>query len=297
MKRNRISLIIPHFAKATRGKHKKEIISDILKVMPRIRFIGALAISIALIGGAMWFRFVRIAPYTAQVISVSEVEPLSSEDSLLLTDFFSTETTLSTTSTTTLSQTDLIGRQLFTDYMALKSQGELTPDDIKALAGKYAESIKNSDVSIPKANINQIIVLSDSEVNLAAYGNAITNIRNKYKNLVTTEAQNSGGDITDTSSQAFSTFMGAVGKLYKSAADELLLVRVPTSLAQNHVDLINNYLESAEVMTSISGTAKDPIRAYATLSIYAQHSEKESELLLNIQKTLMANGIIFDSSI
>ncbi len=265
--------------------------------MPRIRFIGALAISIALIGGAMWFRFVRIAPYTAQVVSVSEVEPLSSEDSLLLTDFFSTETTLATTSTTTLSQTDLIGRQLFTDYMALKSRGEMTPDDIKALADKYAESIKNSDVSIPKVNLNQVIVLPDSEVNLAAYGNAITNIRNKYKNLVTTQAQNSGGDITDTSSQAFSTFMGAVGKLYKSAADELLLVKVPTSLASNHVDLINNYLESAEVMTSISGTAKDPIRAYAMLNIYAQHSEKESELLLNIQKTMMANGIIFNSNI
>ena len=181
--------------------------------------------------------------------------------------------------------------------MALKSRGELTPDDIKTLADKYAESIKNSDVSIPKVNLNQVIVLPDSEVNLAAYGNAITNIRNKYKNLVTTQAQNSGGDITDTGSQAFSTFMGTVGKLYKSAADELLLVRVPASLALNHIDLINNYLESAEVMTSISGTAKDPIRAYATLSIYAQHSEKESELLLNIQKTLMANGIIFDSSI
>lgn len=266
--------------------------------MPRIRFIGALAISIALIGGAMWFRFVRIAPYTTQVVSVSEVEPISSEDSLLLTDFFSTETAnVSTTSTTTLSQTDLIGRQLFTDYMALKSRGEVTSDDIKALADKYAESIKNTDVSIPKVNPNQVIVLPDSAENLTTYGNAITNIRNKYKNLVTTKAQNSGGDITDISSQAFLTFMGAVGKLYKSAADELLLVRVPTSLASNHIDLINNYLESAEVMISISVTAKDPIRAYATLSIYAQHSEKESELYLNIQKIMMANGIIFNSKI
>ena len=261
--------------------------------------MGALAISIALIGGALWFRFVRIPPYETEIVSVQGIEQLPSGNALL-EDFLnasSSPASLATTSATALSQTDLIGRQLFAGYLALKSQGKLTPGDINALASKYAENIKNFDISIPKVNLNQIIVLPDSEDNLAKYGDAITKIRNKYKSLVAAQTENSGGDITDINSPAFSTFAGAVGKLYQASANELVLVGVPTTLATNHVDLINNYLESAVVMESLSNTTKDPIRAYAALNVYAQHTEQESELFLNIQKTMMANGIIFDSGI
>jgi len=267
--------------------------------MLRVRFISALVISIVLVGGAMWFRFVKIPPYTNPVATVTQVEQVesTSTDDLLLTDFFNTETSIPATSTTALSQTDLIGRQLFSDYLALKSEGKTTPDDINAFAASLAESIKNVNLSIPKINSNQVIVLPESETNLATYGNTMTNIRNKYKNLVATQTGNSGGDITDTNSSAFSTFMSALGKLYQAAANELLLVGVPASLAQNHVDLINYYLETGEVIKLISKTSEDPLQAYAALNIYTKNGGRESELLLNIQKTMMAHGIIFNSSI
>ncbi|MBI2674010.1 MAG: hypothetical protein HYX23_01885 [Candidatus Zambryskibacteria bacterium] len=262
--------------------------------MPRVQFISALAVSVALIGGAMWFRFVRIPPYTNPVATVTQVESTSTDD-LLLTDFFNTETSTSVAPTTELSQTDLIGRQLFTDYLELKSQGQSTPNDIDSFAASLAESIKNINVSIPKINANKIIVLPESETSLAVYGAVMTNIRNKYKNLVAAQTKSSVGDITNTDGPAFSIFMNAAGKLYKAAADELLLVGVPTSLAQNHLNLINQYLETAEVMKLISNASKDPLQAYAALNIYIKNSGREAELLLNIQKTLMAHGIIFNS--
>lgn len=262
--------------------------------MPRVRFISALVISVALIGGAMWFRFIRIPPYTNPVATLTQVESTSTDD-LLLTDFFNTEASTSVVSTTELSQTELIGRQLFTNYLELKSRGQVTPDNIDAFAASMAESIKNIDVSIPKISSEQIRVVPESEASLAAYGTAMTNLRNKYKNLVATQTKSSGGDITNTNSPAYSIFMSAMGKLYKAAADELLLVGVPTSLAPNHLNLINQYLENAEVMKLIGNTSKDPLLAYAALSIYIKNSGKEAELLLNIQKTLMAHGIIFNS--
>ena len=118
--------------------------------MLRVRFISALVISIVLVGGAMWFRFVKIPPYTNPVATVTQVEQVesTSTDDLLLTDFFNTETSIPATSTTALSQTDLIGRQLFSDYLALKSEGKTTPDDINAFAASLAESIKNHNLSI-----------------------------------------------------------------------------------------------------------------------------------------------------
>ena len=262
-----------------------------------IRFISALAVSLALIGGAMWFRFVRIPPYTNQVVSVSQVESLSSENDPFLTDFFNTEASSSAASAPELSQTDLIGRQLFSDYLALKSEGETTPGNIDVLAKNLAESIRNVNLSIPKINSNQVIVLPESEANLAAYGNAMTNLRNKYKNLVAAQTESGGSDLANTDNPAFSTFMSALGKLYQAAANELLLVGVPASLAQNHVDLINYYLETGEVIKLISKTSEDPLQAYAALNIYTKNGGRESELLLNIQKTMMAHGIIFNSSI
>ena len=264
--------------------------------MPPIRLIIAFAVSVALVSGAMWFRFVRIPLYSAQLVSVEAIEQLPSEEAFLA-DLSKTDVSLYATSTATLSQTDLIGRKLFSDYLELKSQGQATPENIKALADRYAEEIKNFEISIPKVNLDQIIVLPDSEENLAMYGNTMASIRNKYKNLVAAQVENSGGDIKDTSSQAFATFMGVVGKLYQASSNELVLVGVPATLASNHRDLINNYLESAEVMASISNTSKDPVRAYAALNIYAQHTEKEAELFLYIQKVMMANGIILDSGI
>ena len=263
--------------------------------MLRVRFISALVISIALVGGALWFRFVRIPPYANQAVSVSQVETFSSDSDPLLTDFFNTEASLPATSTTALSQTDLIGRQLFSDYLALKSEGKTTPDNIDVLAKSLAESIKNVSLSIPKVNPNQVIVLPESETSLATYGNAMTNLRNKYKNLVATQTESGGSDLANTDNPAFSTFMDAAGKLYKAAANELVLIGVPASLAQNHLNLINQYLENAEVMKLISNASEDPLQAYAALNIYIKNSGKESELLLNIQKTLMAHGIIFNS--
>ncbi len=264
--------------------------------MPPIRLIIAFAISVALVSGAMWFRFVRIPPYSAQLVSVETIGQSPTEEDFL-EDLSKTDTPLYATSTATLAQTDIIGRQLFSDFMALKSQGQATPENIKTLAGRYAEELKNFEISIPKVNPDQIIVLPDSTANLAAYGNTMTSIRNKYKNFVAAQVENSGGDIKDTTSEAFATFMGAVGKLYQAATNELLLVGVPATLASNHRDLINNYLESAEVMASISNTSQDPVRAYAALNIYAQHTDKEADLFLNIQKVMMANGIILDSGI
>jgi len=262
--------------------------------MSRIPFISALLVSVALIGGATWIRLSPIDPSPAQITSAPKIERSSSGN---LEDLADADPSFSTTSASQLAPTDLIGRQLFTDYLALRTQGKTTPDDISALANKYAEDIKNSDLSIPKVAQNQITILPDSAEQLALYGNAMASIRTKYKNLVATQVEVSGSNITDIGSRTFSTFMGAVSKLYQSSANELLALEVPASLAENHLNLINNYLESTEVMTLLSNISKDPIQAYAAINIYAQHTEKEAELFLYIQKVMMANGIIFNSNI
>src|SRR3989344_8385598 len=253
--------------------------------MPRIGFIGAIFFSIILIGGALWFRFVRIPPYSAHLASLQKIEQPPSGNTLL-EDFYNADTAFATTSATALTKTESVGRGLFSDYIGLKSQGTVSSSSINALASKYAESIANFDLSIQKTNRDQIISVPETEANLTIYGNTMANIRNKYKNLVATQVQNSGSGPADIRSQTFSTFMGKIGKIYQASADELLLVKVPVSLAENHMNLINNYLESAKVMEYLGNTSKDSAQAYAAITIYVKNSGKESALLLNIQKKM-----------
>lgn len=262
--------------------------------MSRILFISALLISVVLIGGALWFRFFPTNLPPTQIVSIPIDEQFPSENTFL-EDFYSVGASLPPASTSTLSQADLIGRQLFTDFMSLKSQGKTTSSDLQALAESYAKNLTNTDIQVTQVNASRVIVIPDSAENFTIYGNTMLNFRNKYKNLVAT--QSSGTNLANITGTAFSTFMGTMEKLYRASADELLTIGVPRSLVSNHLALINNYLENAGVMKLLSNTSKDPLQAYAALNTQAKNNEKESGLLLNIQKVMMANGIILNGSI
>src|SRR3989339_791287 len=106
--------------------------------MPSIKLIGALSVSLALVGGALWFRFVKVPTYSAPLVTLEEITQFSSDDAYLK-DFLG--------STTTLSKEDLIGRQLFSEYIGLKSKGQVTPDNLLSLADKYAQDIINTEIS------------------------------------------------------------------------------------------------------------------------------------------------------
>lgn len=261
--------------------------------MSRIRLIGAFSISVALIGGAIWFRFVRTNPSSAHIVSVPEIKQFSSEDTSL-EDFFNTDAQLSTASTTPLSQTDLVARQLFSDYIGLTSKGKPSSEELNALAGKYAESILGTT---PPARVeeNQIVILPNSMENLSRYGQSVAAIRDKYKNLI--ERQYRESDISNINSPAFKTFISAAGKLYRASANEFLVVGVPASLAENHKALVNNYFGSALAMEALANVTADPVSAYAAMNTQAKNTAEETNLLLNIQMTMIANGIIFERGI
>jgi len=260
------------------------------------RLTIALSLSIALIGGALWYRFVRIAPYTADIAPVQRPEQFS--DQKVSLEYFSEPVAkLPATSTEPLTPTAIISQQLFSDYIELKSQGRATPDNLKALAEHYAENLVNFDLSIPKVNPNQIILLPDSEENLMTYGKVIANMRARDKSSIASQIENKKIDFTNINSPTFSTFTSTASKLYQTSADEMLFIGVPAMLADNHLNLINQYLETAEVLKSFSNIKKDPLEAMPALNIYAKNNAKESELLLNIQKTLAVNGIILDIGI
>jgi len=263
-------------------------------MMPRARLTSALFLAVVLIVGAMWFRFGKTDYTSSSITPINEHGPLF-PDETFLGDFTGGERPTTTSSSLPLTQTDLFSRQLFSDYISLKSQGEITSSDANNIASKYAQNLFNISVPANKISINQITIVPDSQENLSLYGNAVSNLIRKYKNL--TASQYGGGSTADISSPAFATFMIAVSKSYQAAANELIALKAPASLAENHLNFVNLYLENAEIMKVVSSFSQDPVPAYSALNSYVQNTGKESGIILNIRVRLQASGIIFNNSL
>jgi hypothetical protein len=260
--------------------------------MLRFNLIFSLIVSVVFIAGATWFR-VSQNNTPSELVNVESVPGELAIYNGSPLDIYVGEEGAST-STAKLTQTDLLGRQLFTDYLNLNSKNQLTKENINNLANSYAENILNLHTA-SKIDGSKIIVVADSPANLSTYGNTVFAVRSRYGKMAEKSlAQNS---FTDPNSQEFSKFMSSVSLIYKQIATELQSMPVPSSLAENHVNLINNYLSSSESAKSLANLSKDSLGAYAALNSYAKNEKEESELLGNIQISLVSNGIIFSNSI
>lgn len=255
--------------------------------MSRSRIVFAICVSVALVSGATWFRFAQATEYYANLVSLDRLE----QDYLLadMSDDFISDTTLSEDPEEPLSQTDIISRQLFSDYIALKSQGQVTPTNLKTLAEKYASQITRTE-NLVYVDRSQIAVVPDSDNALQNYGETILKTRSKYGNLINNLTDQTKFDnIFDPE---FKSFMISVADLYDNATEDLKNLPTPNSLADNHVKLINNYLSSARVSRALANIDQNPIGAYAALNMQAKNSEEEATLFSNIQITLLSKSIL-----
>jgi len=262
---------------------------DILKVMLRPRVVFALSLSILLIGGAILHRFVFASVPQNSLVAIQEpTNSVTDVAPIVQNDVVATSTS---TTKTNISTTDLLSRQLLSDYLAMATQGQTTDQSIASLADKYAETI----VSLNTSTINEIPPLRtvpDSKTNLEAYGSSLSKTYQKYHDLTAMVIKKSG-DISDPGSAAFASAMKSLSILFKQSALELEQIPVPTSFSDLHTKLIKNYLSSALTFVSLADVSKDATGAFGALSAQAQNSSDQAEILSQIQVTLLTNGVYF----
>ncbi|MEK7227528.1 MAG: hypothetical protein AAB641_01390 [Patescibacteria group bacterium] len=267
-------------------------ISDTIKAMARFNIVFAILLSLTLIGGASWFRFAKAIEYSPDLVTL---EPGNQND--LLENTLVEELSSASppkTSSEPFSETDLVSRQLFSDYVQLTSQGRATPNNLSSLASKYTESILNSKIE-PDIDRSQIIVVSDSSANLKFYNQQVFALRSRYAGLMSSASRPTA--INDIDDPEFKRVMTYAGKLYQEAANELMQLPVPSSLSENHLKLIENYLSSSEALETLTHASEDPVRTYAALNLHAQNTEAEDSLLSNIQIRVLSSEGMFNGGI
>lgn len=251
----------------------------------KAQIVTAVLLSVVLVVGATWFRFTSTQNPPAQLVVVAgsgELREINAEE------FFALPAQ-GEVPTTTLTQTDVVSRQLFSDYIGLKSSGQATPENLNRLAEQYANTMFAEEEADAKVTLSQLNIVADSNQALIDYNQKVLAMRSKYESMIKSlTVQSDFSDITDP---LFIKFMLAVSTTYEQAVAELRKMAVPTSLAGNHLNLINNYFSSIKATRSISQIAENPISALAALSTQSKNSQEEEALVANIKVLLMSRGI------
>ena len=204
----------------------------------RFRIGLALCLSLILISTTVWFR--SHSNKTAPTLVAVDNSAASETN-----DYTPTSTSdLGTQAPDeNLTTTDLVGRQLITDYINLARAGQATDENLASLGNKYADGVSNLQLnSAPIVSLSDLSTVADTKANFKTYDEITTKIDSERVATVN-QAYGKGQDL-ETLSSGIYILAKTIGEAYEGAATKLKGIKVPISLASLHLKLINNYLSS-----------------------------------------------------
>jgi hypothetical protein len=253
----------------------------------RMRILSALFLSLILIIGAAVLRSNNSKQTPAPIVSV-DTTTNASPATYTSTDVANLNGPNSTSTEENLTTTDVIGRQLITDYVNLAASGQATEESIDALALRYVEGIKNLNVT-NELKLTDINIVPDTRENLKKYSEDLSKLINRHGTSVdkifpnTNNLTNLGEDLADT--------MNLLSSVYADIGTEMKSLPVPASISQEHLNLVNYYISSSESIKYISYVEEDPALSFAGIVALNDGLEKESSILSRINDILSKNGL------
>ncbi len=193
--------------------------------------------------------------------------------------------TQNSTNTAPLSNSDVISREIFAQFVYTKQQGKnITPEQAKLIANdliKYADSI---DVPLKQYTPADIKVVKNPTQN------DIVTYRNQLNSIVFSEKQEIGNElvimqeaVVDNNLENMSKLKG-ISDFYNKIAFQLLAVSAPAPIAQEHLDIVNLYLRIAKDVKSFDKLKNDPIIAAKN---FGDYSNADLALFKTFQKIMV----------
>jgi hypothetical protein len=245
----------------------------------------SILVSLVLIGGASWTKFANTKKSAAGLIA-SESKTIDWSD--VARSYDTNPSSTSTPTSTPLTSTQVIGRQLIYDYIDLASQGGGSEENIKALADKYVDSLPTLNNSEVMSSL-ELKAVSDSPTHFREYAARFLEIHNEFAAAAKTSSL-SAVNLAAVGTPLYKT-SGNIGKAYIATAEKLRTMSVPLSLGTLHIELVNTYYSSGSALNSLTESEKDPAVAFAGIIALKQNSETEQDLQSAIELVLTRNGI------
>ena len=225
--------------------------------------------------------------YNSATLTAVE-RPLASNEYEDLIRNYLENTPTSTSTPADLTNTDLIGRQLLTDYLNLNSAGQATDANINILADRYIESIPTL-ISTDKLTYTNLQSVPNNKANFIKYANDLALIQTEY-------AQKASGVSTkvvgaSSFGPTYYAYTNSMSEIYAEIALKLQQTPAPIALVQKHLELTNNCLSSVAAMSAIAKTERDPASSFAGIILVSENIDVEQQILEAIEQVLKQNGV------
>jgi hypothetical protein len=243
--------------------------------------IAALVVSLVLVGGAAWMREKGQPEASLAVVPTQKLSDSYYDE--LVSKYLGTSSS-SPEERESLTTTDLVGRQLISDYLNLAQNGQATDANVSALAAQYADSIPTI-VSAQKIAPLDLHVVSNTQANFDAYSSAMTAIYNTYSSgILSAKGRGSPGSAQDVP-------WGELEKVYTQTVESLKGLSVPAGIADDHAKLVNIYLEDAAACHALAISSSDPAASFAGLILWNNNAEKERQIISDMQNIVSRYGL------
>lgn len=180
------------------------------------------------------------------------------------------------------SVSDRFSKDIFSAYLQYQQDGVL-PDGDAIIDNLEYLDIRDIDKNKYSLAFLNIFVPTTTE-ELKGYGN---NFAKVYLDTVKPVDQNIAKYQSDINNMV---------PIYKALGENLLKVRVPSAIANEHLQLVNQYLKQADAFVLVGGEVKDPVKALLGLKVVREGMLIQVEMFTKIKKYLNDNGIIYEVS-
>jgi hypothetical protein len=177
------------------------------------------------------------------------------------------------------SVSDRFSKDIFSAYLKYQQDGIL-PDGDELVNNLEYLDIRDVDKNkYSLAFLNIFIPTTQAEVK--DYGNNFARI---YLQTV---------KPVDDDVFKYQTDINKMVPIYKAIGENLLRVRVPSAVSNEHLQLVNQYLKQADAFVLVGGQVKDPVKALLGLKVIREGIPIQVEMFTKIKKYLIDNDIIY----
>jgi hypothetical protein len=171
-----------------------------------------------------------------------------------------------------------VSHDLFAKFMALQNSGNLDEDSQAQVINDVITNIDPGSIP-PRYSLTDVRVVDTNTASLRAYGNQVAEA-----------VLNLGKTITPNSSNKDSLSQ------YVKTIESLRAMNTPATLGLNHLQILNNFNATYQMLTLLAEYEKDPIKGLVALKSIQTNNKNSVALFETIASELKNSDIIFDKT-
>lgn len=180
------------------------------------------------------------------------------------------------------SVSDRFTKDIFSAYLKYEQDGVL-PDGDSLI--QNLEYLDVNDITKNKYSLAYLNIFAPtSKEQVKAYGNEYARV---FLQIVDPVAKNTFKYQSDINNMV---------PIYRSLGENLLKIKVPSAVANEHLELVNQYLKQADAFILVGGEVKDPVKALLGLQVIREGMPTQVQMYTRIKTYFIQNDILFEKT-